>query len=617
MIVAVLSRRMPSTFQSCEHCGEMVAGRNLTRHVRRHHEPESMISQSVKIGVAEELVKERLAMSSRSTSTDGRDSSVESRSRSRSSGRGSTSTVKKMANSTCNYPPADYLRDAVLCMLRRTSGVNVPDLMLYLNTHFSEIPEVCRWPLILGTFTAAQRVALSYADVLMDADPERVSSAKKSLARWLHGLSAVEPGQTGKETVSQRYAATSGTSPDVGAYSPSTNFMVPRELPVPLDSQFGRNEMEAHFGAEAADSKRQQDLFGTKSQSASTREDHVICLDDDQPADVEPVDATEVDLNPSIARPQSQDSPGVPTVVQSELPEVSLFTQGLVLDGRLLNLNDALDQTEAQVVVEGVVSDQSVGNNQLESREQSKGSKSDEGQGGDQQPTEEQLTDLDNPLLAFTDLIKVHEAGTMKYVDLTKPLLQLSPLLTSPAPLSPQQAGDDVNQKLDKRKSNVGKVVRRQRDTAVSSTNTATMKATEKRSNPEREQSTPTSPKCRKTTSTIQSNKTPQAKSSVSTPKSGLENFKIPLLPKENRPVPPRQRDDRPMAQDRHYQDRKENFARRPYNSNNFRRFRPPPESRRYTLDRRPDCHRERDRVLSAAERYWLSKIPSDLKFRP
>jgi len=39
--------------------------------------------------------------------------------------------------------------------------------------------------------------------------------------------------------------------------------------------------------------------------------------------------------------------------------------------------------------------------------------------------------------------------------------LQLSPLLTSPAPLSPQQAGDDVNQKLDKRKSNVGKVVRR------------------------------------------------------------------------------------------------------------------------------------------------------------
>jgi len=450
----------------------------------------------------------------------------------------------------------------------------------------------------------------------MDADPERVSSAKKSLARWLPGLSAVEPGQTGKETVSRRYAATSGTSPDVGAYSPSTNFVVPRELPVPLDSQFGRNEMEAHFGVEAADFKRQQDLFGARSQSASNQEDQVICLDDDQPADVELVDATEVDLNPSITQPQSENSPDVPTVMQSELPEVSLFTQGLVLDGQLLNLNDALDQTETQVVVEGVASDQSVVNNPLESREQSRGSKSDEGQSGDQQPIEEQLTDLNNPMLAFTDLIKVHEAGTMKYVDLTMPLLQLSPLLTSPAPLTPQQAGDDVNQKFDQRKSNVGNVVRRHRDSAVSCTITATMKATEKRSNPEREQSTLTSPKCRKTTSTIQSKKTPQAKSSVSTQKSGLENFKTPLLPKENRPVPPRQHDDRPMAQDRHYRDRKENFARRPYNSNNFGRFRPPPESRRYTLDRRPFCHRERDRVLTAAERYWLSKIPSDLRFR-
>jgi len=385
----------------------------------------------------------------------------------------------------------------------------------------------------------------------MDADPERVSSAKKSLARWLHGLSAVEPGQTGKETVFRRYAATFGTSPDVGAYSPSTNFVVPRELPVPLDSQFGRNEMEVHFGVEAADFKRQQDLFGTKSQSASNQEDHVICLDDDQPADVEPVDATEVDLNPSITQPQSENSPDVPTVMQSELPEVSLLTQGLVLDGQLLNLNDALDQTETQVVVEGVASDQSVVNNPLKSREQSRGSKSDEGQSADQQPIEEQLTDLNNPMLAFTDLIKVHEAGTMKYVDLTMPLLQLSPLLTSPAPLTPQQAGDDVNQKFDQRKSNVGNVVRRHRDSA------------EKRSNREREQSTLTSPKCRKTTSTIQSKKTPQAKSSVSTQKSGLENFKTPLLPKENRPVPPRQHDDRPMAQDRHYRDRKENFARR------------------------------------------------------
>ena len=110
--------------------------------------------------------------------------------------------------------------------------------------------------------------------------------------------------------------------------------------------------------------------------------------------------------------------------------------------------------------------------------------------------------------------------------------------------------------------------------------------------------------------------KSTQVKSAVSTTKSGLDHFKTPLLSKENRSQPPCQPEGRHSVLNRCYQERKETSFRRTVDSSNFKRFRPPPENRNYTPDRRSDHRRERDRKLSASERYWLSKIPPHLKYR-
>jgi len=121
----------------------------------------------------------------------------------------------------------------------------------------------------------------------MDADADRVSSAKKSLARWLHVLSAVEPGQARTDIVTQHNAATSRTSPDVGAYSPITNYLIPKNLQVLLDSQFGRGEMEVHFDTEVSDSEERQELFGSISQMVSAQVEPTIVVNDGH-QDVEP-----------------------------------------------------------------------------------------------------------------------------------------------------------------------------------------------------------------------------------------------------------------------------------------------------------------------------------------
>jgi len=589
-----VSRKMPSSSQCCGHCGVRVAGRNLARHVRKNH--TSVIKDQDSSGIGSED-QEQSTVSSRSASTKSRDSSVESRSRAHSSERGRSSSVKNTLNSTSGYQnsSADYMRDAVLCMLRRTSGVNAPNLMRYLGVHFPGIPEICRWPLILGTFTAAQRVALAYADVLMDADADRVSSAKKSLARWLHGLSAVEPGQAETEIVTQHDAATPRTSPDVDAYSPITNYLIPKNLPVRLDSQFGRDEMEAHFDAEATDSEQRQDLFGSTPQMISAQVEPAIVVNDDH-QDVEPVSAAVVDS-----------------------------AQSLAVDGQLSGQIAPSDQAEVLVVLEEVTPIQSSEDDQIESGKQSNGPRVDEDQSGDHPSPEGQTRDLSDPMLAFSDLIKIHDVDALMYSDLTKPLIQLSPLRTPPVQLSPEKTGHDVNRKLDKRISDVGKVIRRKKDTTISSSGTAVNKAAErqssdaangavKRANADHDQSAVSGSKRPKSVVSSESNKSSQVKSTVSSTNSGLKNFKIPLLPKENLPQLPHRRDDRPTVQDRCYQGRKENSFRRSDDYHGFRRFRPPPENRRYTLDRRSGYHRERDSVLSATERYWLSKIPPDLQ---
>jgi len=47
-------------------------------------------------------------------------------------------------------------------------------------------------PLIVATFTAAQKVAATHGDTLLPGDKERICWARRSLARWTHGLSGVE-----------------------------------------------------------------------------------------------------------------------------------------------------------------------------------------------------------------------------------------------------------------------------------------------------------------------------------------------------------------------------------------------------------------------------------------
>jgi len=81
----------------------------------------------------------------------------------------------------------------------------------------------------VSTFTAAQKVAATYAEIVFGGEgDDRAALAKKAMSRWLHGLSAVEPGRPHKEL------AQTTAPPEV--YSPSTNFLIDRHVPVPSDS---------------------------------------------------------------------------------------------------------------------------------------------------------------------------------------------------------------------------------------------------------------------------------------------------------------------------------------------------------------------------------------------
>jgi len=82
---------------------------------------------------------------------------------------------------------ADYIRDAALRMLRRQEGNNIPARSRYLSDYFSEIPEEFHVPIIVATFSAAQKVAATHVDTLLPGDDERIC-----WARWTHGLSGVE-----------------------------------------------------------------------------------------------------------------------------------------------------------------------------------------------------------------------------------------------------------------------------------------------------------------------------------------------------------------------------------------------------------------------------------------
>jgi len=136
------------------------------------------------------------------------------------------STCPTGRNSTVN---ADYIRDATLCMLRRQEGNNVPAMSRYLSRYFPEILEELHMPVVVATFSAAQKVAATHGDTLLPGDDERICWARRSLARWTHGLSGVEKRIP---SLSSEIDTTSNASEDSGEASLPMSSLVRAEANV-------------------------------------------------------------------------------------------------------------------------------------------------------------------------------------------------------------------------------------------------------------------------------------------------------------------------------------------------------------------------------------------------
>jgi len=97
---------------------------------------------------------------------------------------------------------------------------------------FPHIPEQFRDVIIVSTFTAAQKVALTYFDTLQEGTTEKSVWAKNYLRKWSHGISACEP-------VLKYIPPVKVTLPpeNTQLYSPTNNYMLTRELPVSFESQ--------------------------------------------------------------------------------------------------------------------------------------------------------------------------------------------------------------------------------------------------------------------------------------------------------------------------------------------------------------------------------------------
>jgi len=114
-------------------------------------------------------------------------------------------------------------------MLRRVEAINVPSLSTYLESHFPEIPQTWRMPVIVAAFTAVQKTAATHGHAVLNADQERAVWAKKSLAWWAHGLSAVEPGHVIKHPHHLCSSESSVSAEVRNSYSPTKNFLVDRD----------------------------------------------------------------------------------------------------------------------------------------------------------------------------------------------------------------------------------------------------------------------------------------------------------------------------------------------------------------------------------------------------
>ena len=92
-----------------------------------------------------------------------------------------------------------YVANAACCLLRRVDSINIPALTAYLSKYHPLIPPLWREPIVVAVFAAAHKVAVTHNDTLKFKG-ERAIMAEQDLARWAHGLSAIEPSHSQNET---------------------------------------------------------------------------------------------------------------------------------------------------------------------------------------------------------------------------------------------------------------------------------------------------------------------------------------------------------------------------------------------------------------------------------
>ena len=228
----------------CRYCGCMITKSNMSRHVARHHSSESRMSKT--------STPFSSAVSSRTSSLE--------RGQTGNASVVSTPTPKVTADVSRVPPEAssvqrmfdipsstaeqdeslqsvsispEYVRDATLCMIRKNEGYNIPAMSKYLENSFPLIPTGWRMPIVVAAFTAVQKASAVHGDTLLLGDDERIQWARRSLARWAHGLSAIEPKTNRSEE----------TSPDHGPQ----NLLISREVPVPAESSYAKEDVKAAF----------------------------------------------------------------------------------------------------------------------------------------------------------------------------------------------------------------------------------------------------------------------------------------------------------------------------------------------------------------------------------
>jgi len=265
----------------------------------------------------------------------------------------------------------------------------------YLSAHFPAIPEAWHMAVIVSAFATAQKVAATYGDIILNADDDRIISAKHSLARWTHGLSAVEPGFLRRKSNSGRESRDSSASSALPeAYSPTTNYLIERQLPVLLESQFQQQQMSKEFEQHDAsincteEEPRQREISEVDqilSTVAVSLMNQVLSM---------PLIDLETDVSVSHAT----------TAVNSTPDERISTSQGLIVDGvAATNLQESTSEGKSMPESEAV----------------------------NCQTTSTPLLDELCTPHTFMDLLEVHDVGDNMIEELTRPLsVCLTPLRT-------------------------------------------------------------------------------------------------------------------------------------------------------------------------------------------